>query len=99
MDVSLGMFNYCSKDPYYVLGHCLIYMPILIGDVLWCLVLTHGCLAPIMCIIKIFNFRLGSSLQVYLLNKFIHTYNNWLTSFKPLFSNMPNLFGHYIEIG
>ena len=40
------MYTYCPKDSHYVLGHRLIYMPILIGHVLWCLGLTHGCLVP-----------------------------------------------------
>ena len=34
--VHFGMFTYCPKDPHNVLGHCLIYMIILNGYVLWC---------------------------------------------------------------
>ena len=44
--VPLGMFNYFSKDPRYVLGHYLIYMIILIDHVTWYLGLTLGCLTP-----------------------------------------------------
>ena len=33
--VHLEMFSYCPIDPHYVLGHCLIYMILLNGHVLW----------------------------------------------------------------
>ena len=68
---SFGMFTYCDKDPHYVLGYCLIYMPILSGHVLWYLGLTLGCL-----VYKVLRFNAISllySLQEKILNKLANT--------------------------
>ena len=56
----LLLISYCPKDPHHILGHRLPYMPILVGYVLWCLGLTHGCLAHILLTRKMKIFSLGS---------------------------------------
>ena len=53
------MFTYCFKDPHYVIGHCLLYIIILIDHVLWYLGLTLGCLIPFMLEMKNEDFLLA----------------------------------------
>ena len=97
------MFNYYPKDPNYVLGHYSLYMIISNGYVLRVLGLTLGCVVPnVFATDEFSNFSLGSSLLVHFLNKVINTYIYiWLTPFKPIFSNVPNilLIGYYTQIG
>ena len=86
------MFTYCPKDPHCVLGRCLVYLIILINHMTWYLALILGCLVRFCELDEIYFNRLGSSLKVHFLNKLINTLKNWLTTFKQIFSNMPNIF-------